>query len=62
MAKKQETWQDILKSMKYSLWRHYVEHHTDDPEYKRFMKWMVSAVIIFIFVPILVFPFMIAFD
>ncbi len=62
MAKKQYTWQDTLKSMKHSLWRHYVEHHTDDPEYKRFLKWMLPAVLIFLFVPMLVFPFMIAFD
>lgn len=61
MARK-ETWQDILKGMKRQVWRHYVEHHTDTPEYKRFMKWMLPAVLIFIFVPILVFPFMIAFD
>ena len=62
MAKKQETWQDTLKDMKYQVWRHHVEHHTDTPEYKNFMKWMLPAVLIFIFVPLLVFPFMIAFD
>lgn len=56
------TWQDTLKDMKYQVWRHHVEHHTDTPEYKSFMKWMLPAVLIFLFVPMLVFPFMIAFD
>ena len=62
MAKKQETWQDTLKDMKYQVWRHHVEHHTDTPEYKNFMKWMLPAVLIFLFVPMLVFPFMIVFE
>lgn len=57
MARK-ETWQDILKGMKRQVWRHYVEHHTDAPEYKRFLKWLIPAFLIFIFVPMLVFPFM----
>lgn len=61
MARKY-TWQDTLKDMKYQVWRHHVEHHTDTSEYKRFMRWMLPAVLIFIFVPMLVFPFMIAFD
>lgn len=56
------TWQDTLKDMKYQVWRHHVEHHTDTPEYKSFLKWMLPAVLIFLFVPMLVFPFMIAFD
>ncbi len=62
MAKKQETWQDTLKYMKRQVWRHHVEHHTDTPEYKNFMKWMLPAVLVFLFVPMLVFPFMIVFD
>lgn len=61
MAKKQETWQDTLKYMKNQIWRHYVEHHTDTPEYKRFAKGLIPAFLIFIFVPMLVFPFMFAF-
>lgn len=56
------TWQTTLKDMKYQVWRHHVEHHTDTPEYKSFLKWMLPAVLIFLFVPMLVFPFMIAFD
>lgn len=56
------TWQTTLKDIKYQVWRHHVEHHTDTPEYKSFLKWMLPAVLIFLFVPMLVFPFMIAFD
>ena len=61
MAKRYETWQDTLKYMKRQVWRHYVEHHKDTPEYKRFMKGLLPAFLIFIFVPMLVFPFMFAF-
>lgn len=61
MDKKQETWQNTLKAMKYQVWCHHVEHHTDTPDYKRFMRWMLPAVLVFIFIPMLVFPFMFAF-
>ncbi len=56
------TWKTTLKEMKYQVWRHHVEHHTDTPEYKSFLKWMIPAILIFLFFPMLVFPFMIAFD
>lgn len=55
------TWKNILKDMKNQVWRHHVEHHTNTPEYKRFMKCLIPAFLIFIFVPMLVFPFMFAF-
>lgn len=62
MAAKKYTWQDTLKDMKREMFHHYVEHHKDNPQYKRYVKWLIVAVCILIFVPILLFPFMIAFE
>lgn len=62
MAARKYTWQETLREMKVGIWTHYVASHKNTFGQKHFEKLIIIAILILIFVPCLVFPFMIAFS